>query len=108
MIILARAILAGIAGYRLASMLVEEDGPGDVFRRLREAAGLNMVLTAGGWEKLQAEPTSWTGKLLRCFWCTSVWTSSACYAVGALVSWTPIAVIASWGVATLARSQEKD
>ena len=52
-------ILAGLANYKAAHMLSQDgdDGPFDLFKRLREKAGT----------------TTWIGKGLHCFSCTSFW-----------------------------------
>lgn len=53
-------IIATLACWRFTSLLVCEDGPGEIFARLR------------GW----LDP-SWpiVGGLLDCFWCASVWVA---------------------------------
>lgn len=86
--------LAGLAGFRLALLLVSEEGPFGIFRRIRHAAGL---LERG--EVGQEHPKPFIGGLLSCVLCCSVWTTSACYAYGSLVDWQPVAFVAAWGVA---------
>jgi len=51
-----RFLLAGLATWRLAFMLVRDDGPGDVFVRLRKRLGGRSI-----------------GKLLSCVRCVGVW-----------------------------------
>lgn len=62
--------IAGLAGWRLASLLVNEDGPGAVFARLRRAVGVPE----------QGEATG-LAAMLSCVWCTSVWTVAGAWAV---------------------------
>jgi Protein of unknown function (DUF1360) len=54
----ARFTLAVLATWRLAHLVVYEDGPGDVVVHLRARAGLG-----------------WAGKVMDCFYCTSVWAA---------------------------------
>lgn len=88
---LLAVVLAGLAGWRLAEMLVNERGPGDVFRRLRAWAGVPD-------EGIQ-EPRPFVGALVSCTYCASVWTSAGCYALGELGSWHVVALVAAAGVA---------
>ena len=58
---LAVRLAAGaLATWRVAHLLVREDGPGDVVVRVRERIGEH-----------------WVGDLLDCFNCTSVWVGAA-------------------------------
>lgn len=61
-------IAAGLAGWRLASLLVNEAGPYDVFARFRAWAGTPDV----GEIRRGFLPD-----LLQCVWCASVWTTTA-------------------------------
>lgn len=90
------ALLAGLAGYRLALLLVQEDGPGAMFERLRAWAGVPRV----GPQR----PRPFIGGLLSCVWCCSVWTCSALFILGLTISWTAVAFVAAMGVAILADS----
>ena len=60
--LLALAILAGLAAYRVARIIVAEDGPADAFARLRES--LNV-----------AKQDTWIRRGLGCVACVSFWTS---------------------------------
>lgn len=70
-------VLTALAAWRLASMLVNEDGPGAMFARLRRWAGINYVVRMGP----DGQPDSMRvaqGALaegLTCVWCVSVWTA---------------------------------
>lgn len=92
--IAVRALLAGLGGWRLASLLVVEDGPGAIFARLRARAGLAWPATP--------EPIEgfWAG-VLSCVWCCSVWTVTALYALSYLHPMIA-ALPAAWGAAIVA------
>ena len=70
--LLIRALLVGLAGWRVASLLVQEDGPFEVFTRLRKLAGHDEV------EVLTMEPEHWFKgffySIFGCVWCMSIWT----------------------------------
>jgi len=80
-------ILAGLANYKAAHILSQdgEDGPFNLFKRLREKAGT----------------TNWFGKGLHCFSCTSFW--GALVAALLLGAGLPINLfLLAWGaIATL-------
>ena len=77
-------VALGLAAWRLASMLVDEAGPGGVFARLRHKAGLRSVpvQTADGWQVGQAAANP-IAELFACVWCMSVWMAAA-------LSWRPL------------------
>lgn len=75
-----QAILIGLAAWRIASLLVNEDGPFNVFGRLRGLLGLN---TPG-------EITGFLPTLFGCIWCISIWTALAMWGLWEL---EPIAVV---------------
>lgn len=67
-----------LAAWRLAHLIVHEDGPWDVFAHLRYLAGVRWIVRQG--------PTGPTptrvaitplAKGLTCLWCVSVWTAAA-------------------------------
>lgn len=66
-----RLVLAALACWRVTSLLVYEDGPGDIFERFRTWAA-----SPPGLPSLYG--------LLDCFWCTSVWVAA------------PLAALAWW------------
>ena len=71
------AVVVGLATYRLASLLVHEDGPWAVFERIRTRAGV-----PGPGEV--AEATFWAS-LLSCTWCVSLWLAPALWLLWELV-----------------------
>jgi hypothetical protein len=78
--------LLAFAAYRLARMFVSEDGPFDVFDRIRAASATLRLDT-----------------LLSCIYCTSVWTAAILLVVW--ISGTPgqvfVVILAIAGVACL-------
>ena len=81
---LALSALLGLAGFRVASLLVEEAGPFGVFTRVRAAA--------------HAIPHGST--LLSCTWCMSIWTTAGMYGIWQ-VSHAAVFVIAAMSFALL-------
>jgi hypothetical protein len=67
---LLRFVLAGLAVWRVTHMFVHEDGPGDVFVRLRRALG-----------------STFLGRLIDCFYCLSLWVALP-FALLAAQKWT--------------------
>lgn len=63
--LLLRAVIVGLASWRLASLLVDEEGPWHVFARLRQWAGI----PAGPGEI----PDGILAGILSCIWCATVW-----------------------------------
>lgn len=85
--LLIRGILIGLAGWRVAHLLVNEDGPALIFERLREWAGLKPGQVSGFF------PTLFT-----CVYCMSVWTSTFMFALWFL-SPEAVMLVASWAIA---------
>lgn len=88
--LLVFSLMSGLAGQALAMMLVYEEGPFELFSRIRDFAGI--VTNEFG----QAEPMAGMGairttiaKALMCPYCTSVYTT---------VVWAPIATLASHNI----------
>jgi hypothetical protein len=72
-------LILSLATWRLSSLLVDEEGPAEIFERLRHWAGIGLDerghSTVEGGELARA---------LLCIWCTSVWVGilfGALYAV---------------------------
>ena len=67
--------LFSLAAWRLASLLVAEDGPGAMFARLRKRAGISTVAVRQPDGSLQVGKTARTSLAegLMCVWCTSIW-----------------------------------
>lgn len=64
-------IIYGLATWRVASLFVNEGGPGNMFRRIREWTG--MEHDDGG--VVTVIPDGFFPSLLSCIWCTSLWVS---------------------------------
>lgn len=78
-------LLIGLAAWRLAHMLVKEDGPFEMFSKLRKLVGIEQIVVRDGDKvdvALTAKNTLAEGLL--CVWCVSVWTATLLY-VGALI-----------------------
>lgn len=61
-------ILLGLASWRIANMLVNEAGPGDIFEKLRSRAGIKPGPIEG-----------FLPGLFSCIYCMSVWTTLLVY-----------------------------
>jgi hypothetical protein len=59
-----------LATWRLASLLHSEEGPFEVFAQLRDVAGVRYD------EHSKPVSDNQIGKMLSCFWCTSVWAAA--------------------------------
>lgn len=80
-------IVISLASWRLASLLVQEDGPNDIFAKLRAA-----VMPEGEVSSLAL--------VFTCVWCMSVWTAMVLTAVW--VIWQlPVLVLAASALAII-------
>ena len=70
--------LTALAAWRVASLLVNEDGPGAMFARLRRWAGINYVVrqNAAGQPEAMRVTRGWLAEGLTCVWCVSVWAAA--------------------------------
>lgn len=71
-------IIIALACWRISAMLVREDGPGDIFAKLRMKAWVKYTPTS------IAYSDKFLGKLLLCVWCVSVWVAPVVVLIGAL------------------------
>ncbi len=60
-------LILALATWRLTSLLVNEDGPFEVFAKLRHLCGVRLD------EQSCTYGTNWFAKGLACFWCCSSW-----------------------------------
>jgi hypothetical protein len=74
-----RFVLVALATWRLAHLLVEEDGPADLVVRLRQAAG-----------------HGWLGRLMDCFYCMSTVVAAP---LALFVTREPLAWLMCWWAA---------
>lgn len=92
-------VILALAAWRLAHMLVNEDGPGAIFSRLRHGAGVRSVVTRDD----QGNPTASRAALtplaegLTCVWCVSVWTAALLSLPLAPVRWLRLVLASSAG-----------
>lgn len=70
-------VILCLAAWRLAHLLVKEDGPWQMFARLRKAAGVQSVpaITAQGVQTGYLAENALAEGLL-CVWCVSVWCAA--------------------------------
>lgn len=80
--------LIALAAWRLAVLLVVDDGPAGIFRRLREAT----------WR--EGRPVPLLGEALTCVGCVSLWTALAAAAAWWAGAEPAVGVLAAWGAAT--------
>ena len=71
MTLLQFAIL-GLATWRVSALLSKEAGPFDVFKRIREKAGI----THDENDDVFMVPHKFFAELLSCVWCTSIWVGA--------------------------------
>lgn len=64
-------IILGLAVWRVTSLLVDEEGPWEIFCRLRQWAGVRYDVRS------EAYGTNVVAKAMCCVWCLSVWTGAA-------------------------------
>ena len=75
------AVLA-LATWRLANLLVNEDGPGMLLARLRQRAGVEQLVVRnaeGHALEVGYVARNSLAQGLMCVWCTSVWTAALCF-----------------------------
>ncbi len=79
-----RWIEEALAVWRLAHLLVEEDGPFALLARLRWWAGLRTIAArdAQGQMKVTRVATTTWAEGLTCVWCVSVWAAAFFWLIG--------------------------
>lgn len=72
-------IALALAAWRLAHLLVEEDGPYALFARLRHRAGIRSIAADDGNGNITVTRIAFNtwAEGLTCLWCVSVWTAAA-------------------------------
>lgn len=90
-------VILALAVWRVSHMLSMEDGPGDVFERVRRAAGV--VESVNG----HAHAESVLGRLLMCPLCLSVWIAAVFFGVVATlpVLWPAFYILALSGASCI-------
>ena len=89
--------LIGLAGWRIAFLLVREDGPFDLVARVRRALGVPD----------EGEIDGFFAKLLTCIYCTSFWTVAGLTALYWVEPWAVVPFAAWGGVMLLERSTSR-
>lgn len=62
-------VLFGLATWRITSLIVDEDGPFDMFVKFRSFIGVYYD------EYSQAQGRNVVARAFTCFWCASIWVS---------------------------------
>ncbi|GAB4565351.1 MAG: hypothetical protein Kow0047_15850 [Anaerolineae bacterium] len=90
---------SALAAWRLAHMLVEEDGPWAIFARLRYRAGLRHAAVKGedGQVRVSRIASNTLAEGLSCVWCVSVWAAALFTWRCRLVIWLRRALAVSAG-----------
>jgi len=83
-------IIAGLAGFRVAIFVVQEDGPWTFMERIRARLGSPKVG--------QIKPGALSG-VIACASCASIWTTALAYVVARTAGVEFVAPIAAMGVA---------
>jgi hypothetical protein len=79
-------LIVGLAAWRLASFIVQQDGPFDVFLSIRD-----LLIPEG-------EVAGFLPKLFSCVWCMSIWTALISYLIW-LVWPIPLIILAASSLA---------
>lgn len=65
----------GLATWRIASLLVNEDGPWFIFENLRTLSGIQYHLSVP--EPVKIVPDRFLPQVISCLWCTSIYIGAA-------------------------------
>lgn len=98
-----RVLVVGLAAWRVAHLLVVEDGPWGVLRRVRVWVGAEVDLASEAVERLPGGPQGFIAQLLACVWCLTVWTALGFWGLWEL-HWGIPGVVAAMAVAMLAQA----
>jgi len=91
-------VIFGLATWRIASLLVQEDGPFYMFYRLREKVGIGHDEN----RKVFMIPDRFFAQVLSCVWCSSIWVG---FGWLAFWLWTPeiaLKIAAAFSFSTVA------
>lgn len=96
-------VVLALAAWRVAHLLVAEDGPWAAFSRLRWAVGLRVVVSQGNDGRPQASKVALNGiaGAFDCTWCMSVWTAIGIVGVWCAVRGAGPVVRGAWCVVVL-------
>lgn len=97
---LIRIVLAILAAYRLALMVATEDGPADIFYRLRDLMGVYRRVTYNALtDEEYSEPSTSVGKLFECPYCLGMWFALAMALLVLCPSWAGDYLLLAFGIA---------
>lgn len=98
-----------LAAWRLASLLVDEDGPLAVFSRLRYKAGVRSVVLKNGQGNPEPVKVAQTplAEVFLCVWCMSVWTAALLALPLAPVRWLRLVLAGSAGAVLVHEALER-
>ncbi len=91
-------IVYGLATWRLASLLVREDGPWGIFRELRELA----LIQHDEDGEIFLIPHTFFGEMLSCVLCASIWVAFFWVVFWMAWPWMAIRVAIMFGFSTVA------
>ena len=89
-------LFIGLASWRIANMLVNEDGPGLIFEKVRDVAGANRPGKIEGF----------LSSVFSCVFCMSVWTTLGAFLLWLLIPEVVI-IIAAMAVALVVHKLAK-
>lgn len=87
-----QTVLIGLGAWRLASLMLNEDGPFDIFIRLRKF----IEPPPGELTSIQVQIL----KIFNCIWCATVWTALLLFLVWLITPW-PVVILAGMTIAVL-------
>src|SRR5512145_2418561 len=91
-------IVYGMAAWRVASMFVSESGPGDVFLKLRERAGI----VHDGDKHAVMIPDGFFSGIMSCIWCCSVWVGAFWMLFDLFYPWLALRIATAFAFSTAA------
>lgn len=91
-------IVYGMAAWRVASMLVSESGPWDIFLKLRERAGI--IHDDEG--KALVIPDGFFPGIFSCIWCCSVWVGTFWMLFDLFYPWLALRIATAFAFSTVA------
>ena len=79
-------IILSLATWRVSYMLVEEQGPAEIFDKLRYKIGVQHT------DEGVPFAWNWFAELFTCVWCMSVWVGTIFFVVDALTGWAWVGI----------------
>lgn len=91
-------IVYGLATWRIASMIVAELGPGNIFYRIRTWAGIRH----DEFKKVAIVPDGFFSEVFSCVWCCSVWIGGFWMIFDLLSPWWALRLATAFAFSTTA------